>query len=40
MLQLEVLQGVTFWNGRGSTPRFAPVRRGVELNFNRDAEDV
>lgn len=40
MLQLEVLQGVTFWNGRGSTPRFAPVRRGVELNFNHDAEDV
>lgn len=40
VLQLEVLQGVTFWNGRGSTPRFAPVRRGVELNVNHDAEDV
>lgn len=31
---------VTFWNGRGSTPRFVPVRRGVELNVNHDAEDV
>jgi len=39
-LQLEVMQGVTFWNGRGSTPRFSPVRGGVELNFNNEAEDV
>jgi Tol biopolymer transport system component len=40
VLRLEILQGVTYWNGRGSTPRFAPVRRGVELNFNNDAQDV
>jgi len=39
-LQLEVMQGVTFWNGSGSTPRFSPVRGGVEMNFNNEAEDV
>ncbi|MFM7042656.1 MAG: hypothetical protein ACKO35_10795, partial [Planctomycetaceae bacterium] len=31
-LQFEVMQGVTFWNGSGSTPRFSPVRGGVEMN--------
>lgn len=39
-LFFEVMQGVTFWNGSGSTPRFSPVRGGVELNFNNEAEDV
>lgn len=39
VLQMEVLQGVTFWNGRG-TPTFTPARGGVELNFNNAAEDV
>ena len=39
-LQFEVMQGVTFWNGSGSTPRFLPVRSGVEMNFNNEAEDV
>jgi hypothetical protein len=40
VLEMEVLQGVTFWNGVGDTPRFAPARRGVELNFNNAAENV
>lgn len=40
VLEMEVLQGVTFWNGRGTTPRFTPARRGVELNFNNAAENV
>lgn len=36
VLQFEVLQGVTFWNGRG-TPRFTPAGGGVELNFTNAA---
>ena len=39
-LQFEVMQGVTFWNGSGSTPRFSSARGGVEMNFNNEAEDV
>jgi len=31
-LELQVLSGLTFWNGSGPRPAFAPVRGGVELD--------
>jgi len=40
VLELEVLQGVTFWNGTGSVPSFSPARGGVEMNFNNEADSL
>lgn len=36
----EFMQGVTFWNGRGATPRFQRSQQPVELNFGNDTADV
>ena len=32
-VQLEVLTGLTTWNGRGGVPAFRPVPRGLEVNL-------
>ena len=32
-VQLEVLTGLTTWNGRGGVPAFRPVSRGLEVNL-------
>lgn len=32
-VQLEVLTGLTTWNGRGNVPAFRPVPRGLEVNL-------
>ena len=32
-VQLEVLSGLTTWNGRGAVPTFRPVARDLELNL-------
>jgi hypothetical protein len=32
-VQLEVLTGLTTWNGRGGVPAFRPVARGLEINL-------
>jgi len=32
-VQLEVLTGLTTWNGRGGTPNFRPVPRGLDINL-------
>lgn len=38
-LQLQVLNGLTFWNGKGQ-PNFTPVTGNVELNLNVSGQDV
>ncbi|MFM8291823.1 MAG: hypothetical protein ACKOC4_09010 [Planctomycetia bacterium] len=32
-VQMEVLTGLTTWNGRGGTPSFRPVPRGLDVNL-------
>jgi len=38
-LQLQVLNGLTYWNGKGQ-PNFTPVTGNVELNLNVSGQDV
>jgi hypothetical protein len=39
-VQLEVLTGLTTWNGRGGAPTFRPVPRGLELNLRAAGIDL
>ena len=39
-VQLEVLTGLTTWNGRGTTPLFRPVARDLEMNLQLGAVPV
>lgn len=39
MLELEILTGLTYWNGLG-TPSFAPVRSSTEVNLNVFGQNV
>jgi hypothetical protein len=39
-VQLEVLTGLTTWNGRGSSPTFRPVGRGLEINLQAAGTDL
>ena len=39
-VQLEVLTGLTTWNGRGAVPNFRPVARDLELNLQVGAVPV
>lgn len=39
-LAFEFLQGVTFWNGRGTAPTFRRSTQLVDLNFGNDTADV
>ena len=39
-VQLEVLTGLTTWNGRGGVPAFRPVPRGLELNLRAAGIDL
>jgi hypothetical protein len=39
-VQLEVLTGLTTWNGRGGVPTFRPVPRGLELNLRAAGIDL
>jgi hypothetical protein len=39
-VQLEVLTGLTTWNGRGGAPTFRPVARGLELNLRAAGIDL
>lgn len=39
-LQLQVLNGLTYWDGRGATPNFRPVAGNVELNLQAFGQDL
>ena len=39
-VQLEVLTGLTTWNGRGGTPNFRPVPRGLDINLQASGVDL
>jgi len=39
-VQLEVLTGLTMWNGRGGTPTFRPVPRGLDINLQAAAVNL
>ena len=39
-VQLEVLTGLTSWNGRGGTPNFRPVPRGLDINLQASGVDL
>ncbi len=39
-LQLQVLSGLTYWDGRGNVPNFRPVGGNLELNLQSFGQDV